>query len=136
VVDVVAAGAKRQALFGYAGLSVTDLSATLAKAFGKTAALAETLADTAQVAFFRTATDRAFKAVEADLPQMVIRYEYEGPLDRITRKFCAHLILVAKTYTRAEIDAMNAGAGQPGPVWIYCGGMNCRHQWMISIPEK
>jgi hypothetical protein len=133
VVDVVAAGAKRQALFGFAGLSVADLSATLARAFGKTVGSAETISDTAMTSFYRSATDRAFKAIEADLPEMPIRYEFEGPDDALTRRFCRHLIESGKTYTRAEIDKMNAGPGQPGPVWLFVGGWNCRHSVCIAV---
>jgi hypothetical protein len=133
VVDVVAAGAKRQALFGYAGLGVADLSETLARAFAKTTAQAETIADSAQTGYFRAANDLAFKAIEADLPEMVIRYEYEGPDDFLIRPWCKRLVESGKTYTRAEIDAMNAGPNQPGPVWLFAGGWNCRHGFQVSV---
>lgn len=133
VAQAVAAGAKRQAMFGFAGLKVADLAATLSKALGKTTAQAKTLADTGQVGFFRTATDQAFKVIEKDLPEMTIRYEYEGPLDSLDRPFCRRLMEAKRTYTRAEIDAMNAGPNQPGPVFIFCGGWNCRHQLMVAL---
>jgi hypothetical protein len=136
VVDVVAAGAKRQALFGFAGLSVADLSATLAKAFGRTQSAAESIADTAQVAWYRTVTDQAFEAIEADLPQMKLLYEYEGPLDKLNRPKCRlwmEQMIAGKRWTREDVDALDNGPGQPKPVKIYGGGIRCRHQIMLSV---
>lgn len=131
VAQAVAAGAKRQAMFGFAGLKTADLAATLSKALGKTTAQAETIADTAQVMFMRTATAQAFAVIEKDLPQMEIRYEYEGPLDFLDRPFCRRLMEARKTYTRDEIGRMNNG--QLPNVLITCGGWNCRHQWMVAL---
>jgi hypothetical protein len=129
--QAVAAGAKRQAMFGFAGLKVSDLAATLSKSLGKTTAQAETIADTAQVMFYRTATAQAFAVIEKDLPEMKIRYEYEGPDDSLTRPFCDHLLQAAKTYTRDEIGRMNNH--QLPNVLITAGGWNCRHQWMVAL---
>jgi hypothetical protein len=131
VAQAVAAGAKRQAMFGFAGLKVADLAATLSKSLGKTTAQAETIADTAQVMFYRTATAQAFAVIEKDLPEMEIRYEYEGPDDSLTRPFCDRLIQAAKTYTRDEIGRMNNH--QLPNVLVTCGGWNCRHQWMVAL---
>jgi hypothetical protein len=129
--QAVAAGAKRQAMFGFAGLKVADLAATLSKSLEKTTAQAETIADTAQVMFYRTATAQAFAVIEKDLPEMEIRYEYEGPDDSLTRPFCDRLLHAAKTYTREEIGEMNNH--QLPNVLITAGGWNCRHQWMVAL---
>lgn len=51
---------------------------------------------------------------------------YAGPDDDRTRDFCADL--VNKTFTRAEIDAMDNG--QLDNVFLTGGGYNCRHVWM------
>jgi hypothetical protein len=131
VAQAVAAGAKRQAMFGFAGLKVADLADTLSKALAKTTAQAETIADTAMVMFYRTATAQAFDAIEKDLPQMEVRYEYEGPDDDLTRPFCDRLLQAAKTYTKEEIGRMNNH--QLPDVLLTCGGWNCRHQWMLAL---
>jgi hypothetical protein len=133
VVDTVAASAKRQALFGVAGLSAKDLAETLATAFGKTVGQAEAIADTAQVVWFRTVSDRSFQVIEKDLPEMVIRYELEGPDDKLTRPWCHKMLaLTRKTpLTRAEIDEHPNGQ-LPNP-FVTCGGWNCRHSFMVAL---
>lgn len=132
VADAAAANAKRGALFGFAGLDFGELSATLARAFGKTTQQATVIADSSMMAFFRTANAQVFEEIQADEPGgKPLRYKYQGPLDKKNRVFCRHLLLVAKTYTRAEIDAMDNGA-QPRPIFIWCGGIGCRHVFSLS----
>lgn len=133
VVDMVAATAKRQVLMSVAGLSAKDLAATLATAFKRTVGQAESIADTAQVVFYRTVSERAFAVIEEDLPGFSIRYEYEGPDDRITRAFCVHLLRAAKTYTRDEISKMDNGQFPVGTVLTTGGGWNCRHSFVIAL---
>lgn len=53
------------------------------------------------------------------------KFEYVGPLDDTTRDFCVYA-LSQPPKTMAEWDAENNG--QIGPVSIYGGGYNCRHQ--------
>jgi hypothetical protein len=72
-------------------------------------AKARTIADTSMSTFYRTATDQAFQAIEADLPQQEIRYRYSGPDDKLTRPFCDQLIKAGKSYTREEISRMSNG---------------------------
>jgi hypothetical protein len=133
VVDTVAAAAKRQALFGFAGVPLADLSETLGRAWSKTARQAETLADTAQTVFYRTVSDRTFQVIERDFPKLDLRYVYEGPLDKITRRYCiAMLARTNKTpLTRAEINDYPNGE-LPNP-FVTCGGWNCRHQYVVSL---
>jgi len=136
VVDTAAAAATRQALFNVAGLSASDLAATLAKAFGATVPHAEAIADTAQVAWYRTASDRTYRAIESDLPGFKIEYEYDGPLDSLNRRVCKlwrQQSIAGKRWTREDIDKLDNGAGQPKPVMIFCGGIRCRHQWIVSV---
>ena len=67
-----------------------------------------------------------------------VAYVYGGPADRITRPFCReHLTsLTQQVYMLTALDALDAGAGQPGPVSAYMGGFNCRHNLSpISLAE-
>jgi len=56
-----------------------------------------------------------------------------GPLDQNTRPFCRRLLMSGRTYTRAEIDAMNNG--QTLDVYTTFGGHNCRHKWVAVNAE-
>jgi hypothetical protein len=134
VVDQIAGSAKRMALMSSAGLPVSDLAAMLADAFGKTVAQAETIADTGSVIFWRTINDRAYEAIQKELPGFEMRYEYEGPVDDLIRPFCLHLMSSHKSYTRSEIDRMSNGS-LPN-VFITCGSWNCRHSWALFLPAK
>jgi len=58
---------------------------------------------------------------------------YTGPLDQNTRPFCRRLLASGRTYTRAEIDAMENG--QTLDVYTTCGGHNCRHKWVAVNAE-
>lgn len=58
------------------------------------------------------------------------RYTYMGaPVDKVMRPFCRERYM--KTYTRAEIDAMDNGQGLS--VWESGGGWRCRHQWVPEV---
>jgi len=136
VIDSVAALAKRQALLSMAGLPMRELAATLAGAFQKTAARATPLAELSQVAFYRTAADQTYRVIEEGLPSFVIKYEYDGPLDSLNRIFCRRMCIesrAGKRWTRAELNALDSGKGQPKPVMIYGGGWGCRHQAIIAV---
>lgn len=57
-------------------------------------------------------------------------FTYLGaPPDEAMRPFCEEHY--GKTYTRAEIDAMDNGQGLS--VWEACGGWKCRHQWIPVV---
>lgn len=83
--------------------------------------------------YVRTATHRHMQgflnqqAQDAGLE----RYMYVGPLDPVTREFCAPL--VGHTFTRDEIDGMDNG--QSGDVFSDGGGWNCRHEWVGVTDE-
>ena len=56
----------------------------------------------------------------------ISRFIYLGPLDEVTRPFCEPL--VGNVYSAEDIAGMDNG--QVGPVSVYGGGYNCRHQWL------
>lgn len=51
---------------------------------------------------------------------------YSGPVDQVTRDFCAEH--AGKVYTKDAINNMSNGVGTD--VWTHCGGYNCRHTWL------
>jgi hypothetical protein len=133
VVERVSAKARTRSMISTGGLSVRMLTDQLADTFSTSMAESQTLAETSIATFYRTITDKGFQAIEKDLPGFDIRYNYEGPLDKLTRPFCTKLERLAKkgqTWTRAEIDKMNNG--QIPNVFTTGGGYRCRHQWVIS----
>src|SRR5215469_3979115 len=98
VVDGVAGDAQRQAMLSVGGLKLSDLINEIADQFDKTLGEATTLADTAVSTFYRAITDRGFRIIERDLPEMEIRYKYAGPDDKLTRPFCERLLTLNGTY--------------------------------------
>ena len=58
------------------------------------------------------------------------RSEYVGPLDKITRSFCAKH--TGQVKTMEEWNALDNG--QVSPVGIYKGGYNCRHA-LIGVKD-
>lgn len=84
---------------------------------------AGTYARTAHVRFSRQVD--AYQAEKYGVEQFV----YIGPLDSVTRAFCAPK--VGKVFTRDEIDGMSNG--QTADVFTDGGGWNCRHKW-IGVP--
>lgn len=71
------------------------------------------------------ATINATKAEELGLDLFL----YVGPVDKITRPFCKHLLENRQPpiYTKDEISQMDND--QNLDVLIYRGGYNCRHHW-------
>lgn len=136
VVEKTASRAKVQALQAIGGLDSKQLTAQLTDTFGKSVSEAQSLADTSISTFYRTITDKGFQIIEEDLPGFELRYNYNGPLDRLNRPFCLKLERQSrdgKTWKRAEINKMNNG--QIPNVFTTCGGYRCRHQWMISVAD-
>lgn len=131
VVDTAGLAAKRQILFSIGGMKLGDLAAVVSSKLGVSVGQAETIADTAQTMYYRNVAARTYDVIQADLPSMVLKFEYEGPDDKITRAFCHHLLQVKKVYTREQIDRMDNG--QIPDVFVSCGGFNCRHQWMLAL---
>ena len=73
------------------------------------------------------------KAQELDFDLWV----YIGPLDKITRPLCRHILETQDVWTSKERKALNNHPTKSGnlPVETYGGGYNCRHQWS-PISEK
>lgn len=134
-VEVMVAQAKRSLLFRVAALDFESTVENLRQIFGRGVADAETLATTGLTMFLRANADQNFKAIEAGFPGVEIRYQYEGPDDKLTRPFCHELERRTKTtgLTRAEIDKLDNG--QLPDVFITGGGFNCRHQWILDPPN-
>lgn len=89
-----------------------------------TFARAQSAVDAAIMGAGRLATLEAGDAAAREGGSELV-YRYVGPRDAKTRPFCrAH---VGRAFTRAALDALDAGEGQPQPVSIYLGGFNCRH---------
>jgi hypothetical protein len=132
VVEGVAALAKRRALMSVGALKFGDLVEQISTTFNRGVAEATTLAETSQVMFFRTATERAFRKIEDGLPEGAVRYRYEGPRDKLTRPFCLRMLSrsASKPLTRDQIENLDNGQ-LPNP-FITGGGYNCRHQWVIT----
>ena len=63
-------------------------------------------------------------------------YIYIGPDDKLTRKFCEHVLTKRgePIYTRDEIEAMDNGQGLD--VLTYAGGYNCRHHWAAITEQR
>lgn len=136
VVDKVGTRAKMQALQSIGALTPKQLTTQLENTLGVSTSEAENLADTTISTFYRTISDKGFEMIEEDLPGFEVRYNYNGPLDKLNRPFCLkheRLALAGKTYTREEIAKLNNGQGLS--VRLSCGGYRCRHQWMISVDD-
>lgn len=61
-----------------------------------------------------------------------VTYEYVGPLDKVTRPFCA--ALVGQVKTQAEWEALDNH--QNGNAFNEGGGYNCRHRCRLVLDEK
>jgi hypothetical protein len=133
VVDSAAAAAVKRSMFSMGALPFGDLVEQISKGFGRSVPEASGLAETAQVMFYRSVTDRGFRQIEEDLPPGTIRYRYEGPNDRLTRPFCKRTLARTKKQpmTRAQIDRLDNGTAL-SDVFISCGGYRCRHQWIVA----
>ncbi|SRR5579872_1136279 len=134
VAETAARNTMQRAMFSIAGLKFSDLVEMLATRLETSVGKAKTIADTAQISFYRTMTDATFRRIEADLPEEELEYVYSGPDDSITRPFCEHLLKAAKSYTRAKIDQMSNG--QIPNVMISGGGFNCRHTWLVDLSAR
>ena len=134
VMESVAASAKNRILMSVGGMKFADLAVSLADLMHRALPEAVGLAETATSTYYRIMADRGYQLIEADLPEMEIRYAYHGPLDILNRPFCFRLMAqtaAGKSWTRAQIDAMDNG--QIPNVFISCGGWRCRHQWTIAL---
>mgnify|MGYP000894122307 CR=1 FL=1 len=141
-VSIAAENAMRQALFAVGGLRFEDLTDLMGRSLDKTVAETRTLASTAVSTYYRTIHARGFERIQQENPELQLRYSYEGPIDKLTRPWCAKIARKSRsgrTYTRSEIDAFaddpERGKSQPPQPFYTGGGYNCRHQWILFIPE-
>lgn len=129
----IAAGAMRNASFNIAGLRYRDMAALIGRELGKAPAEAETIAVTGMSTYYRKVSARGFAIIEEE--KGPLRYTYVGPLDKKNRPFCRRMRDEAKagrTWTRAEIEALNNGSTLSN-AWLCAGGWNCRHGWAVSL---
>lgn len=135
-VEKASARARQAATLSMGGLPVKELTKQLHEVFQTSVSEAANVAETSISTFYRTITDKGYQVIENDLPGFELRYNYEGPLDKLNRPFCLKLERLAragKTWTRDMINKMKNG--QLPNVFRTCGGYRCRHQWIISIPK-
>ena len=132
VVEGVAAAAKRKAMLSVGALKFGDLVDTIATTFTRATGEATTLGATSTSMFFRTMTSQAFGAIERTAPKGAVRYQYDGPKDKLTRPYCERMLARSRRapLTRAQIEQTDNGQ-LPNP-FLTCGGYNCRHQWIIT----
>lgn len=78
---------------------------------------------------------------EQDTMLFKIRYTYEGKLGA-ERDFCQKMVSAGRTYRKEDITiagskVVNPGFGADGAdnysIWLYKGGVNCKHFWMRKI---
>jgi hypothetical protein len=78
---------------------------------------------------------------EQDTSLFRVRYVYAGNADP-EREFCAKMMKANRVYRKEDIDfvedvAVNPGLGIKGadtyPIWLYKGGVNCKHFWERRI---
>lgn len=81
---------------------------------------------------------------EQDTDLFKIRYQYAGEGSG-EREFCNKVIKADKVYRKEDIDlagdkVVNPGLGANGSdkysIWLYKGGVNCKHFWMRKIYLK
>ena len=138
-----ASNATRQGLFGVGGLKFDDLVTTLSRELYRGIGESAGLGATAMATYYRTIAARGYEIIEEDLPDIEIRYLYEGPLDNLTRPWCAKIMRQSRNgrrWTKEQIMAMasqnDRGRSQPPNVFTTCGGWNCRHQWILAPQKK
>lgn len=88
---------------------------------GKSSTQAEQLFRDSTIQFARSV--QSSRAEEQDYEY----FKYFGPVDSITRPFCAPL--VGGIFSRDEIEQMDNGQTGTGSVMVAGGGYNCRHHW-------
>jgi hypothetical protein len=136
VVEQSLSRAKRTSLEQIGAVNAKQLAEAIQSQLHKSVAQAQAIADTGLSSFYRAITDKGYQIIEDDLPEMKIRYVYEGPLDVLTRPFCTKLQRQSnsgKSWTRQQINAMDNG--QLPNVWLTAGGYRCRHQWIIDTTD-
>jgi hypothetical protein len=104
-------------------MSYKDAIAAIKDSVDGASRYAKTFVETAQTAFSRIANQNLAESAGIE------KFEYVGPMDTITREFCAAHIGEVKTLE--EWDELSNG--QIDPVSIYAGGYRCRHMLIGNI---
>ncbi len=79
-----------------------------------------------------------------DLPEVMIKYSYEGPEDSRNRPFCAKMMQLNRLYSRYDIELISQRLGysvfdRRGGFWRHKDGEitpYCRHNWRSNIVVK
>lgn len=100
--------------------AIADVAQVLSTSFVR----ARAAVDAAVMGASRVVTLEQGAAAEAATGTPMV-WVYTGPDDVKTRPFCDQH--VRKAYTRAALDRLDNGSGQPKPTSVYLGGYNCRH---------
>lgn len=126
----------RRVMTSIGGADPSELAVVIATQTNKSIGQARTVADTSLSTFYRTVQDAGYRHIEAGLQNGVLKYEYFGPDDKLTRPFCVKLIrphVITKQrrhLTREQIDELDNG--QTEDVFLTGGGFGCRHSWLIA----
>jgi hypothetical protein len=131
VVANAARAALTRGLYNVAGLSFGKLTETLAGAFNRSLSEARTLAETGMSIFSRVAMNGQFAAVQAG-QRTPLLYEYSGPSDNLTRRFCREMLDEDKPRTMDEWERVDNGSSL-GSVPNCGGGYSCRHQLQVNV---
>lgn len=118
----------RQAILEMARTTRTPAEAldAVRGAMGSTLAQAITTVDTGVAGL-----DRSVSLIQASDTGFTW-FLYDGPLDSITRPFCA--AHVGKRHTQEQVAALTNDTG-PQPASVYGGGFQCRHRW-VALDES
>jgi hypothetical protein len=108
------------------GLNPREAFEELVGATGQTVGRVVSLVDTTTMAVDRVAV------LEQSLDAGAELFLFDGPMDTLTRPWCADR--VGKLFTRAEVDEVANDTG-PNPPSAYGGGFNCRHRW-VPVPRS
>lgn len=106
------------------GAPPAKLISEVSKELGSTLSQAKTAADTATMGFART------MKVKHSRDHGVTMFGYDGPLDSVTRPWCA--MWVDRKGTPREIEATGNKHGRdrhPPGCLAFGGGYRCRHEW-------
>jgi hypothetical protein len=143
ITEKAAARALEQTTFMFGTMPMRQITETIARQFAISVRDAEAIGSTAMSSYYRTITARGFDMIAEDLPEMELRFLYEGPLDNITRKWCSKIMRRPRNgvrWTKEQILKMDRqedrGKSQPRNAFITAGGYNCRHQWVLAPPPK
>lgn len=79
---------------------------------------------------------RALDILDGDAPAQKM-YRYSGGPNSNSRNFCYAMVALNKIFTKVDIEAMETAGinanfghrGRPYSIFLYKGGVNCKHYW-------